>query len=439
MNNELISILMFVALIVVLLLGVPVAFALAGVATIFGLFAFGENVILQFLLATWDVMKMYSLLAVPLFVFMGSLLAKSGVTERLYNSLYQMLGGFKGGLGVTTIIISIFFGACTGVIGAAVITMAIIALPSMLEKGYDSGLATGSIAAGGCLGLIIPPSIMLIIYGSESGTSISQLFTGALIPGILLGTLYACYVALICIIKPSLGPAIPLLERKKIDSRLIKTFIFSLLPVLALIAFVLGSIMVGIAAPSEAASLGAIGSLFVCAIYKTLNLRIIKESVIVALKITSMVVFIVLGAKFFTTVFFRLGGHHLVSQFVVNLELSQSSFFLIIMILLLVLGMFMDWIGLMMVFIPVFNPMVKDFGFEPLWYGIMFCMVLCVSLLTPPFAYAVFYLKGVAPPTIKLSEMYLGSVPFLIINTLIVVLLFYMPILVTWLPYYMTK
>lgn len=435
MSLEILSVLMFVLVIVVLIAGVPVAFSLGGVATIFGLILYGPDIFYQFVIIAWGVMKMYSLLAIPLFIFMGSILANSGIASRLYESLHILLSGFKGGLAVTTIIICIFFGACTGVIGAAVVTMSLIALPGMLERGYSKELAAGTITSGGCLGMIIPPSILLILYGSEAGTSIATLFTAAIIPGTLLGIAYAVYIAVACRINPSMGPSISNDERAKYTGKqLAKMLISSILPFFILIFLVLGSIMLGIAAPSEAASLGGIGALLISLFYRQLNIKILKESIIGTLKTTCMVVFIVLGAKFFTTIFFRMGGHHIIADSVAAVNLSPVWLIMVLLVVLFILGMFMDWIGLMLVFIPIFNPIILGLGYDPVWYGMIFCLVMCISLLTPPFAYAIFYLKGVAPPEVSLTQMYKGVIPFLAIHIVLVVAVFIFPQLVLWLP-----
>ena len=435
MSLEILAILMFILIVLALIGGVPVAFSLGGVAVIFGLIIYGPDIFYQFTIATWGVMKMYSLLAVPLFIFMGSILANSGIASRLYESMHILLGGFKGGLAVTTIIICIFFGACTGVIGASVVTMALIAIPGMLERGYSKELISGTITSGGCLGMVIPPSIMLILYGSEAGTSISSLFAASLIPGVLLGIAYAVYIAVRCKINPSMGPSIPSEERSQYTGKQIwKMLVISIIPIFILIFLVLGSIMIGIAAPSEAASLGAIGALVISAFYRKLNIKILKESIIVTLKTTSMVVFIVLGAKYFTGVFFRMGGHNVIKDVVGAMDLSPAWLLMALLIVLFILGMFMDWIGLMMVFIPIFNPIILSLGYNPVWYGIIFSMVMCISLLTPPFAYAIFYLKGVAPPEISLTQMYKGVIPFLIIHIALVVMIFIFPQLTLWFP-----
>ena len=435
MASEYIALLMFGCVILSLLIGVPVAFSLAGIATIFGFALFGTSVFDQFLIGTWGIMKMYSLLAVPLFVFMGTMLANSGIAEKLYDSFSVLLGQFKGGLAVATVIICIFFGACTGVIGAAVITMALIALPGMLSRKYDHGLASGTITAGGCLGMVIPPSIMLILYGSEAGTSIATLFTAAIIPGVVLGLAYAVYIAVRCYINPSMGPTPNIPEKGTYSKKKIFAMMgISICPMMGLIFLVLGSIMFGVAAPSEAAALGALGSLVLCAFYKKLNFRVLMDSVLVTLKITSMVVFIALGAKYFISVFFRLGGHRFVGDLVNSMDVSPGMLMFLLFVVLFILGMFMDWIGLMMVFIPIFNPIISNLGYDPIWYGILFCLVMCLSLLSPPFAYAIFYLKGVAPKEMTLGSMYRGVVPFLIIHILLVVMVVVLPQSVLWLP-----
>jgi tripartite ATP-independent transporter DctM subunit len=433
-TGEMLVVVMFLICILAIIMGVQVAFALAGSAVLIGIIGLGPSIFNIYVIMTFSVLTTYPLIAVGLFIFMGSLLESSGITEKLYDALHVALGQFKGGLAVTTMIICIFFGACTGVIGASIVTMGLVALPGMLRKGYKKTLAAGTVMAGGCLGMIIPPSIMLILYGSVAGASIPKLFAGSLLPGVLLGLVYIVFIVILCLVKPELGPTITREERRAYSVKVGKVLLTGFVPIMILIFGVLGSIFTGICAPTEAAGIGGLGGIALCAAYRRLTLDVIKRASLVTARSVAMVLFIVLGAQYFIATFSSLGGNelwqNLLSPFVERRELLLFVLFGT----LFILGMFMDWVGVLYVFVPIMSPIMLKLALDPIWYGTMFCLILCVSLMTPPFAYAAFYLKGVAGKEMTMMDLYKSCLPFLPFQILIIILVYVYPKLVTWLP-----
>jgi len=435
-GNEMYAVIMVVALLGGVIIGFPVAFLMAGLGLFFGALAYGIDIAAyQATLNTFGVMSGWSLLAIPLFVYMGVVLEKAQVADKLYLGLYLLLGPVRGGLAIATMAIATMFAACTGIAGASVIAIGLIALPSMIHYGYDKGLGSGVICAGGGLGVIIPPSIMLILYGPVAGVSISMLFIAAIVPGVIMAVLYILYIAGRCYLNPELGPAITPEESAQYSRKdVIRILLVSGVPPIGLVIFVLGSIFFGLAAPTEAAALGGLGALVIAAIYKKLTLKMFLESCYSALKISTFIMWLVLGAKFFMTTFNKLGGGTLIYDFLMNLNTGPTALLLIMLGIIFILGMFMDWIGILLVVIPIFVPIVTAMGWEPIWFAIMFCITLQISYITPPFAYSIFYLKGIAPPEVSLMDIYRGCVPFIFIQFLMLLLLFFWPDLALYLP-----
>lgn len=435
-GNEMYAVIMVVALLGGVIIGFPVAFLMAGLGLFFGALAYGIDIAAyQATLNTFGVMSGWSLLAIPLFVYMGVVLEKAQVADKLYLGLYLLLGPVRGGLAIATMAIATMFAACTGIAGASVIAIGLIALPSMINYGYDKSLGSGVICAGGGLGVIIPPSIMLILYGPVAGVSISMLFIAAIVPGVIMAVLYILYIAGRCYLNPELGPAITPEESAQYSRKdVIKILLVSGVPPIGLVIFVLGSIFFGLAAPTEAAALGGLGALVIAAIYKKLTLKMFLESCYSALKISTFIMWLVLGAKFFMTTFNKLGGGTLIYDFLMNLDTGPTALLLIMLGIIFILGMFMDWIGILLVVIPIFVPIVTAMGWEPIWFAIMFCITLQISYITPPFAYSIFYLKGIAPPEVSLIDIYRGCVPFIFIQFIMLLLLFFWPDLALYLP-----
>lgn len=434
--HEIYAIIMVVALLGGVIIGFPVAFVMAGLGLFFGALVGGIDLAsYQATLNTYGVMSGWSLLAIPLFVYMGVVLEKAQIADKLYLGLYLLLGPLRGGLAIATMLIATLFAACTGIAGASVIAIGLIALPSMLKYGYDKRMASGVICAGGGLGVIIPPSIMLILYGPVAGVSISMLFIAAILPGLLMAGLYILYIGGRCFLNPKFGPAITPEEAAKYSRKdVFKILLFSGVPPIGIIFCVLGSIFFGLAAPTEAAALGGLGALFIAAIYGKLNIRMFLESGYSALKISTFIMWLVLGAKFFMTTFNKLGGGNLIYDLLMSLNTGPTVLLLIMLLIIFILGMFMDWIGILLVVIPIFIPIVKTMGWDQIWFAMMFCITLQISYITPPFAYSIFYLKGIAPPEVSLVDIYRGCVPFIVIQFFVLIILFFWPDLALYLP-----
>ena len=440
MSPEQLAIVMFIGILVLVLAGVPLYLSLAFLGLAFGILGgWAPQVYTQFTHRMFGLMASEVLPAVPLFVFMGAMLERSEVADRLYGSLHLAMGGLKGGLAIVTVVICTMFAACTGVIGASVTTMGLLALPAMLKRGYNIPLATGTICAGGTLGILIPPSVMLLLYGPMANISVSRLFMAAFIPGLLLATLYLVYVATTCLIHPSWGPPIPIEERNVPKFQLFKSIAINMLPTLFLILAVLGSIFFGIAAATEAAAVGAFGAVLIALAYRKLTWAAFYQSAKSTLRITAMVMFVALGATLFSGVFTALGGCKLIASFLLGLPFGKWGVVLVMMIILILLGMFIDWIGILYIVVPIFTPVAMELGFDPLWWAMIVAVNLQTCFLTPPFAYSMFYLKGVSPPEVTMAHIYKGVVPFLLLQFVGIALVIAFPQLSLWLPGLMYK
>ncbi len=431
MSPELLTVLMFLGILVGIFLGFPIAFTLGGLGFIFGLLGWGPQVYVLFGHRAYGLMTEYSFAALPLFIFMGCMLERSGVAEQAYDTMYRWFGGIRGGLALATIVICTIFAACTGIVGASVSTMGLIALPSMINRNYNHSLATGVVGAGGTLGILIPPSIMLILYGPMAGVSIVELFAGAIMPGLLLATLYFLYVFIRCQVQPDYGPSIPAEKRGPLK---ILVGIKAFAPFIFLILAVLGAIFFGVTAPTEAAGMGALGSMIVAAGYRKLNLKTLQEACIITLRVSSMVLFVALGATMFTAVFFGIGGDRVLTNFIVGLGLGEYAVLAIILLIVFLLGMFIDWVGILLIMTPIFTPILKLYGFSPLWTGMLIMIILQSSFLTPPFAYALFYIKGIAPKGVTLGQIYRGVIPFVLLQFVALIICILFPSVITWLP-----
>lgn len=435
MDLGIFAILMLVTIIVAVMFGIPVTFALGGFSLLFALIFLGQDFVGLFPMTTFGMMMAYPFAAVPLFIFMGAMLERAGIADKLYGSLYLLLGPIKGGLAIATVLMATLFGACTGVVGAGVITIGLLALPSMLSRGYQKGFASGAVLVGGGLGVIIPPSVMLIFYGATGGVSIGALFIAGIVPGLLLATFDLAYIAIRAAIQPSVGPPISKEERQKVTgSQLTLMILTSMVPPLFLIFAVLGTIFFGVAAPSEAGGMGALGAIIVAACYGNLTWNNLKESALVTLRISSMVLFIALAGKFFTAVFLSMGAIDLVNNFLMGLPFGPTGIMIMMLVMVFLMGCVMDWVGMIFILVPIFTPILHSLGIDPLYFAMLFCVTLQVSNMTPPFAYSVFYLKGIAPPEVSIMNMYIGSIPYFLTDLLAVILLILFPSLVLWLP-----
>ncbi len=434
MSQEMLSILMFITLLFSVTLGHPLAFTLGGLAVIFGVIGWGPGSLHMIANRTYGLMTNYVLVAVPLFVFMAQLLDKTGIAEDLFESMYIVMGSVKGGLAIATIIVATIFAATTGIVGASVVAMGLLAGPTMLKKGYKKELVAGVITAGGTLGILIPPSIMLVIYAGIIGESVGKLFLGAFMPGFLLSGLYIVYTALLCKIKPAYGPPIPKEDRTHTFGQKFNMVFKSTIPPLFLILAVLGSIAFGIATPTEAAGLGCLGAMVLAIFHKKLDLKSLYQSSLATVKVTSMVMVLFIGANAFTSVFMALGGGDVFTNLLLNVSSNKWVILGLMNLILILLGCFVDWLGILLLCVPIFTPIAEQLGFDPLWIALLFCVNLQSSFLTPPFGYALFYLKGINLEGMTTKHIYKGVIPFIFIQILAVVLCIIFPEIITWLP-----
>ena len=435
MSAEILLLILFGLLLIGVFLGFPVAFIMLGSGLIVGIFGQGFSFFNTLLLRTYGVMEHYELVAIPLFVFMGVMLEKSGVAERLFSAFHYTLGGLRGGLALTTVAICTIMAAATGIVGASVVSMGLFALPAMIKRDYDKALSSGAICAGGTLGILIPPSVMLVVYGPMAAISVGRLFMGAVFPGLLLSALYMLYILIICYFKPKLGPPMDKAERSIGVKKKIWMILSSLLPTMGVILAVMGSIFFGLATPTAAAATGALASMLLAFGYRRLNLRVMHESMISSMKITAMIMWTVVGAFVFTGAFMSVGGGIVISNILLGLPVGPLTLVLIMGVAFLILGFVMEWVGIVPILVPIFTPVLKQVGIDPLWAAIIFCMIMQTSFLTPPMAPTLFYLKGVAPPEVNFGKhIIVGVIPFLGIQLIGVLLVIFFPSLATWLP-----
>lgn len=426
---------MFALVLVGVLSGYPIAFVLGGLALTFGFVAWGPEVVPSLFFRTFAVMKTYIFAAIPLFVFMGIMLERSGSSERLFHAAHLLMGGLRGGLGIATVFVSTIFAAATGIVGASVVTMGLLALPPMLKRGYNKELATGSILAGGTLGILIPPSIMIVVYGPMANLSVAKLFFGAFMPGLLLSTLYIAYITIRCFFQPQLGPAMSVEEREAVSlPRKLFLVATGLVPPVFLIMAVLGMIFLGVAAPTEAAALGAFASMLLALAYRKLNLKSLKETAYTTVRVTSMIMFVVIGASMFTSVFMGLRGGDFVSDLLLAVPFGKWGVLIVMMFIIFILGMFIDWIGIVLIIVPIFTPIAATLGFDAIWFALLVMVNLQMSYLTPPFAYAIFYLRGIAPPEVTIAHIYRGVIPFVLLQWTGLILCIIFPNIILWLP-----
>ncbi len=430
-----IGIVMFLAALIMLVIGFPVAFTFGAVAIYFGLGAAYLEVIPDggTLLEWWEeFLSMFSmmpfriysimtnkiLMAVPLFIFMGIILQKSELAERLLMSMGTLFGKVRGGLAISTVLIGALLAASTGVVGASVVAMGVISLPIMLKNRYDKALSSGVICASGTLGQIIPPSIVLIILADVFQLPVGDLFKAALMPGLVLVGVYVLYILIVAYLKPQVAPAIKQEEGVAYSTNLKKALI-AIIPPLLLIILVLGSIFTGVATPTESASLGAIGSMLLALMYKKLSWNLVKEASLETVKTTSMVFAILVGATAFSMVFTYSGADEIVEQFMTNLPGEKWGFLILSMLIIMFLGFFIDFIEISYIVVPILLPIASTIGIDPLWFAILIALNLQTSFLTPPFGFSLFYLKGVAPSEVKTTDIYKGVIPFIILQILV--------------------
>lgn len=440
MSPELITIGMFAGLLIGLFLGHPLAFVLGGLAVIFGFLGWGATSFYMFLNRTWGTMDNYILVCIPLFIFMAQLLDKSGVAEDLFDTMRYLFGPVPGGIAVAVVVVSTLFGACTGIIGASVVTMGLLSMPVMLKYNYNKRLASGAVCAGGTLGILIPPSIMLVVMADQSATSVGKLFAGAIVPGLILSGLYIVYILIRCGFKPKDGPALSRQERQAVSKlQLAKMVMKSMVPPMVLVLGVLGSIFGGIATPTEAAGVGAVLAFIMTLAYGKFTFEGLKTAVINTAKTSSMVIIILVGASCFAGVFLGSGGGKVVQNLILGIGLGRWGTFIVMMIILFILGMFIDWIGIIMITFPVFLPIALQLGFDKVWFVVVMAVMLQDSFLTPPFGYALFYLKGVAPPEVTTTDIYWGAFPFWRLMEVGLIIVVIWPSTIMWLANILVK
>ncbi len=428
---------MFLALTILLMAGFPVTFTLLGTSLTFGLIGFGWDFFNLLPLRIWGRMTNVTLMAVPLFVYMGVMLERSGLAEELLDTMGMLFGRIRGGLAVSVVIVGALLGASTGIVGATVVTMGLLAVPTMLRRGYQRELATGTVSASGTLGQIIPPSIVLVLVGDIVGVPVGDLFMGAVFPGLVLVVLYCVYILVVAQIKPKWAPAMP---REEMDAmgpgEFSKRIVRALFPPLFLMVAVLGSIFAGVASPTEAAAVGAVGATLLTVVNKRFNLAILQEVMTTTTKLTCMVFIILVGAAAFGLVFRGLGGDELVRGFLGAMAETHGRAFVIfiVMALIFVIGFFLDFIEITFIHVPVLAPIMIDFGMDPLWFCVLLAVNLQTSFMTPPFGFSLFYLKAVTPPSVTTGHIYRGIIPFVLLQLIGLILVILFPILVTWLP-----
>jgi tripartite ATP-independent transporter DctM subunit len=440
MSPEVLTVLMFGTLMVAIALGHPLAITLAAVATLYGLVDNGFNVPALLDLFTnnnWGIFLNYTLVSVPLFIFMAQVLDRSKVSESLFEALYIVLGGLRGGLGMAVIVVSTVFAATTGIVGASVVAMGLMAGPALLKRGYERGLSAGIITSSGTLGILIPPSIMLVVYGGLTGmkeTSVGNLFAAAILPGLLLSGLYLLYVAIRCGFNPKLGPPIPVAERTATMLQKVTMTMKSFVPPFGLILAVMGTILAGVATPTEAAALGACGALILAIIKGSCTWTMITQASLSTARTTAMIMALFIGGKLFSVVFLSMGGGDVVADALLGMDVSPYVVLAIMMGVVFFLGMFIDWAAILLVVVPIFTPIAQDLDFNPLWFAMLVCVNLQTSFLTPPFGYSLFYFKGVAPPEYTIGDIYRGIIPFVCLQLIAIAVMVAFPQIITYLP-----
>jgi tripartite ATP-independent transporter DctM subunit len=432
-SQPILGVIMLGIFIVTLLLGFPIAFTLIALAAFFGYIAIGDAIFPTMVLRAYGVMTNHVLIAVPLFLFMGYVIERSGVLVRLFESLQLAARNLPGSLGIASLLTCALFATATGIVGAVVTLMGLLAYPQMLKAGYDKKLAAGIICAGGTLGILIPPSIMLILYGAMAGESIVRLYAAALIPGFMLAGLYILYVMARAIINPKVAPR-PAFDPSISFGIVLLKVATSFLPLFVLIAAVLGSILFGLATPHEAAGLGAAGAIVLALVYRGLTWQGFLESVFLTIRATAMICWLFVGSWLFSSVFSLLGGHHVIEGFFLGLDLTPLQFLLLAQLTIFLLGWPLEWTEIIIIFVPIFLPLLPAYGIDPILFGVLVALNIQTSFLTPPMAMSAFYLKGVAPRHVELMDIFQGMLPFLACVFISMVMFYTFPQIGLWLP-----
>lgn len=437
MGNPELGVLMLVLFIFFIMLGFPIAFTLMALGVGFGYWAMGDIVFNLVVQRTYSVMANDVLVSIPLFIFMGYIIERANILDRLFHSIQLALGNVPGSLAIATLATCAIFATATGIVGAVVTLMGLLAFPAMLRAGYDVKLSAGVVCAGGCLGILIPPSVMLILYGATAGVSVPKLYAGALFPGLLLAGLYMLYVLIRCWLNPALAPKLPKEQTDVPWATVIWALVTSFFPLTILIMSVLGCIFFGLATPTEAAAVGSLGSLILAAAYRSLSFGKVKESVILTARTSAMVCWLFVGSFIFSSIFAILGGHEPIKNLVTALNLSPTMFLIVAQLIIFVLGWPLEWTEIIVIFVPIFLPLLEFFKIDPLFFGILIALNIQTSFLSPPVAMAPFYLKGIAPPHVTINQIFSGVMPFLWIVLVAMVVVYVFPGIALWLPKYL--
>lgn len=442
--NEVLAILMFLAFIGLVFTGFPVAWILAGLAIFFTVVAIVAEIDLGIITGLdwdyaslsveriWNIMENWVMVALPMFIFMGLMLDKSGIAERLMTNFSRLFGSLRGGLALSVTIIGVLLAATTGIIGASVVLLALLGLPIMLKQGYDRSLASGTVCAVGTLGILIPPSIMLVLMADRMAMSVGDLFLGAVFPGLLLAGMFALYIILRGALQPSAAPAA--VSDERVDWRLLVSLLLSVLPPAGLIVAVLGSIFFGVATPTEAAGVGAFGALLLAWFNRRLSRPVFRDVLVESSKTTGFIFATLVGATAYSLVLRGLGGDQLMERLLLGLPFEPAGIVIAILFFTFLLGFFLDWIEITLIVLPLVAPVVEGLGFDPVWFTVLFAVCLQTSFLTPPVGFAIFYLKGVAPPEVDIRSIYRGVTPFILLQLLGMIIIFNYQRIVTWLP-----
>jgi len=425
---------MFALLLFFMMCGYSVGFVMGGTALLVGLLTFGPGIVDILVDRVFHYQTHYLLIACPLFLLMGQVLGQSGLVDNLYGALHVWMGRLRGGLAVATVTICTIFAAATGIVSSSVVAMGLIAFPSMLKRGYDKKLAGGSVMAGGALGVLIPPSVLLVLFGVVAEMSVGKLFFACFVPGLVLSSLYIGYILLRSFLQPEIAPAVPEEETRIPITQKVSLLVKAIIPPVLLIVSVLGSILFGVATPTEAAGVGAVGAIIITAFNRRLNWPVIKNSLFVAVRTWGMICIIVFGATSFVGVFTVLGGGKIVEDVMMGLPFGTTGSLIVMLLILFILGMFIDPGGIVMLCAPLFVPIAVTLGFNQLWFAVVFNLVLQMSFLTPPFGFALFFLKAVAPPGVTMVDLIKGGVPFVGLQAIGTGVIIAFPVLALWLP-----
>jgi tripartite ATP-independent transporter DctM subunit len=433
-TNPELGVLMLALFVVFIMLGFPIAFTLMALGVGFGYMAMGDTVFQLVVQRSYSVMANDVLVSIPLFVFMGYIIERANILDRLFHSLQLALSWVPGALAVATLATCAIFATATGIVGAVVTLMGLLAFPAMLRAGYDTKLSAGVVCAGGCLGILIPPSVMLILYGATAGVSVPKLYAGAFFPGLMLAGMYMTYVIIRCVMNPELAPKLPEAQRNVPKRQIAWALATSFFPLALLILAVLGAIFFGIATPTEAAAVGSLGSLILAAAYRSLSFQKVKESVFLTGRTSAMVCWLFIGSFIFSSIFAYLGGHEPIKAFMAWLNPSPTVFLIMAQLIIFVLGWPLEWTEIIVIFVPIFLPLLQQFNVDPLFFGILIALNIQTSFLSPPVAMAPFYLKGVAPKHVTINEIFAGVMPFLWIVLIAMIMVYIFPGIALWLP-----